>query len=121
MKNETEFAQTISDKMRHKKRMSKIAKFVFGFFVGYLLCVLATSLFVSEAVPERDTEPPIEYRELDTDGDGLKDWQEELYQTSKVLRDSDGDGVTDADEVAQGFDPNYYGEGISDELDIQDL
>lgn len=43
--------------------------------------------------------------EKDTDGDGLKDWQEALWQTNRYEKDTDGDGTTDGDEVEQGRDP----------------
>jgi len=51
----------------------------------------------------------------DTDGDGLLDWQEDLYGTSVRLRDTDGDRVTDFEEVKNGHDPLVYGEGLSQE------
>jgi len=37
--------------------------------------------------------------EKDTDGDGLKDWQEDLYGTDKTKKDTDGDGIPDAVEI----------------------
>jgi hypothetical protein len=44
---------------------------------------------------------------VDTDGDGLSD-SEELnnYDTSPYLSDSDSDGISDYDEVTVGSDPN---------------
>ncbi len=37
---------------------------------------------------------------IDTDGDGLSDWDELfIYQTSPYLEDTDGDGLTDFEEV----------------------
>lgn len=39
--------------------------------------------------------------EVDTDGDGLKDWEEELWGLNPTSPDSDGDGVGDAQEVAE--------------------
>lgn len=37
---------------------------------------------------------------IDTDGDGLSDWDERfIYQTSQYLEDTDGDGLTDFEEV----------------------
>lgn len=45
--------------------------------------------------------------EEDSDGDGLTDSQEStVYNTSIYLSDTDSDGVSDGDEVAQGTDPN---------------
>jgi hypothetical protein len=36
----------------------------------------------------------------DTDGDGLKDWEENLWGTDPTKSDTDGDGISDIDEVA---------------------
>jgi hypothetical protein len=42
----------------------------------------------------------------DTDGDGLSDGEEVMrYGTDPLKADSDGDGVTDGEEVKQGSDP----------------
>lgn len=38
--------------------------------------------------------------EKDTDGDGLKDWEESLFGTDSTKTDTDGDGVSDWDEAA---------------------
>lgn len=38
---------------------------------------------------------------LDSDGDGLYDWEEALWGTNPLLADTDGDGVSDFDEVQQ--------------------
>lgn len=40
-----------------------------------------------------------ESEELDTDGDGLKDWEEDLWGLSKNNPDTDGDGIGDSDEA----------------------
>lgn len=45
----------------------------------------------------------------DTDGDGLKDWEESLIGTNPQNKDTDGDGTSDGDEVAQGRDPRKAG------------
>jgi hypothetical protein len=43
----------------------------------------------------------------DTDGDGLSDWDEvHIYKTSPYLEDTDGDGYTDKQEIDTGNDPN---------------
>jgi len=44
---------------------------------------------------------------IDSDGDGLSDYDEiNNYQTSPYLEDSDSDDISDYEEVKQGTDPN---------------
>jgi len=43
--------------------------------------------------------------ELDTDGDGLTDLEEESLGTDPTLTDTDGDGYDDDEELAQNTDP----------------
>lgn len=49
--------------------------------------------------------------ELDSDGDGLKDWEESLHGTDPVNPDTDGDGMGDNDEVKAGRNPLVVGPG----------
>lgn len=43
----------------------------------------------------------------DTDGDGLSDYEEiTIYNTSPYLEDTDSDGISDAKEIQQGTNPN---------------
>ena len=46
-----------------------------------------------------------EVEQKDTDGDGLLDWQENLYKTDIHKKDTDGDGISDGDEAARGTNP----------------
>jgi hypothetical protein len=46
-----------------------------------------------------------EFLALDTDGDGLKDWEEALWKTDPNNPDTDGDGTNDFDEIKAGRDP----------------
>ena len=59
-------------------------------------------------VGAEETEKTIEQlRAMDTDGDGLSDFDElYVYSTSPYLKDSDSDSFSDKDEIDQGFDPN---------------
>lgn len=41
----------------------------------------------------------------DDDKDGLKNWEEQIYQTDPNKTDTDGDGTNDGDEITQGRDP----------------
>lgn len=44
---------------------------------------------------------------IDTDEDGLNDWDElNSYGTSPYLADSDSDGIKDLEEIKKGTDPN---------------
>lgn len=45
-------------------------------------------------------------RFADTDGDGLSDLDEQIFQTNPLLADTDGDGTNDGAEVSQGSLPN---------------
>lgn len=47
----------------------------------------------------------------DPDHDGLKNWEEALYHTDPNNPDTDGDGVSDGDEVKMGCDPLVKGCG----------
>jgi len=50
-----------------------------------------------------------EAQELDTDGDGLKDWEEILWKTDPGKTDTDSDGTTDNDEIKLGRNPAVKG------------
>lgn len=64
----------------------------------------------SVAVGNTNATPIAELEKLrnrDTDGDGLSDYDELfVLHSSPYLRDSDSDGTSDKDEVAKGQDPN---------------
>jgi hypothetical protein len=50
-------------------------------------------------------------QEVDSDDDGLSDWQEGLWGTDPEDPDSDGDGTEDGAEVAADRNPNEAGPG----------
>lgn len=47
--------------------------------------------------------------EIDTDNDGLKDWEESLWKTDPKNPDSDDDGTSDGEETANNRDPRKKG------------
>lgn len=50
-----------------------------------------------------------EEAQKDTDSDGLKDWEEQLWMTDATLTDTDGDGTVDGEEVKKGRNPKIAG------------
>ena len=54
---------------------------------------------------ERKEVQKIMENELDSDGDGLKDWEEKLVGSNIFKKDSDGDGLSDNFEIKNGLDP----------------
>ncbi|MDP6931403.1 MAG: hypothetical protein QGG40_00740 [Myxococcota bacterium] len=46
-------------------------------------------------------------QDVDTDGDGLTDAEEEEWGTDPAVEDSDGDGFSDGDEVDAGTNPTF--------------
>ena len=48
---------------------------------------------------------------IDSDSDGLKDWEEVIWNTNPQKKDSDGDGILDGVEVEQGRNPSIAGAG----------
>lgn len=46
---------------------------------------------------------------IDSDNDGLLDWQEEFYGSDPNNPDTDGDGTNDGDEIKQDRDPTIPG------------
>lgn len=58
------------------------------------------------SVSEREIEA---VQGLDTDGDGLRDWEEVLWGTDALTLDTDGDGTGDGDEVTSSRDPLVKG------------
>lgn len=50
-----------------------------------------------------------EYQNIDSDSDGLFDWEENLWGTDSLNSDTDNDGTKDGREVALSRDPNKKG------------
>jgi len=57
------------------------------------------------------SESIVESQAKDTDNDGLKDWEENLYKTDPLNPDTDGDGFIDGEEIDSGHNPLVKGPG----------
>ncbi len=87
------------------------------FLVGLVLLAAGIAVILYFFWPRRQPAPlpervalnlrqdQIEKLRLDTDGDGLKDWEEALYRTDPQNPDTDGDGTPDGREAADNRDP----------------
>jgi len=87
-----------------------------GFAAGFILQPeTAFSGLADEWNPDNDLDGLLDGEEIiagsclynsDTDGDGLSDYDEvKIYGTSPILADTDGDGMTDAHELIAGTSP----------------
>ena len=79
---------------------------VFGIIVGVRVLLTKTeppapSVVPTVAVPT----PTTKARPQDSDGDGLSDDIEPIYQTNPSVADTDGDGTSDGDEIKVLRDP----------------
>jgi hypothetical protein len=96
-------------------------KIAVGFLLVLVLAIIAfwiwqmnqqiTRPFTAEIAPNTTATSTTDISEVlkrrDTDGDGLSDYDEiYVYHTSPYLEDSDSDGLVDLKEVEQGTDPN---------------
>ncbi len=126
MEKHDEFKKDVESRIRKNRLLKRAVQVLLVLAVLFFIVSLIYAGFVSikntdtYTLEDNQKQTPQEQGLIDSDGDGLFDWQEELYGTSKKLRDSDGDGKSDGEEIAAGEDPNYYGEGIiSVEVDPQ--
>lgn len=76
-----------------------------------LIIILAIVSFYQRSVGDpyvSHNTPEIELSD-DTDGDGLKNWEEVLWKTNAQNPDTDGDGTNDGEEILLGRDPLLKG------------
>lgn len=73
--------------------------------------------FKKAGVAEAPSQSILQYQrqvaqiELDSDSDGLKDWEETLSKTDPKNPDTDGDGTPDGEEIKESRDPTKAGPG----------
>ena len=88
-----------------KKRQNGSFSLIVGQFVLALALLLARGFF--DPVLAAETEPAAA---VDSDGDGLTDEQEmNIYFTDPALKDTDGDGYDDRTEIKNGYSPRHGG------------
>ena len=75
-----------------------------GIIYSYFYFIRPKTLKIDQVKEETKTKIQ-EFVELDTDNDGLKDWEEILWGTNPNVADTDGDGTNDYEEIMLNRDP----------------
>lgn len=91
-----------------------VAVAIFGVLV--LVVVMYLKSKPSNTAPITDTK--VATANIDTDGDGLPDWEEVLWGSDPNKTDTDGDGTNDNQEVQQNRNPVIPGPG--DEIKVKE-
>jgi hypothetical protein len=95
-------------KIKFKKPFS-IAGLITATVLAVLLILFIGAYSKREAFSSIDIfggkETIIESQNKDTDSDGLKDWQEDLFRTDPANPDTDGDGFLDGEEINSSHNP----------------
>ena len=116
-----------------KTRFEKKSVVLFAVFIGALLIIIAAFIAYRSANTDANDMLAVnipnlqkivaETASIDTDEDGLKDWEETLFKTDPKNSDTDGDGTSDGDEIDQKRNPLVQGpddkgaSAISGEID----
>lgn len=80
-----------------------VAVLIAGGFIGTAFYLTTSSSLLSSVTAQSTDELLREYAALDSDGDGLPDWQEALYGTDPHNPESVQPGMTDAEAVRSGL------------------
>ncbi len=87
--------------------------FLIGFsaIAGYFLFSQSkpTQIYNKQTASLLVQKEAIENPNLDSDNDGLKDWEEALWKTDPLNPDTDGDKTPDGEEIAQNRNPLVKG------------
>src|SRR3989338_1415814 len=75
-----------------------------GYFSSFVWKIGRAPKIIVQNTVQSDQKPADNVSE-DTDGDGLKNWEEVLWKTNINKTDTDDDGMPDAEEIAEGRDP----------------
>lgn len=97
--------------MKIKKSQLAIVPLAIVFAVGLILFI--SNFAKKDALSSYNLwgakETTVESQNVDTDNDGLKDWEENLYKTDKLNPDTDNDGYLDGEEINSGHNPLVKG------------
>ena len=100
------------------KKVQALIIVVVGIFLAYFISTLNIPSWFKDANSDNDSAKSLSLEavsisnidtDLDTDKDGLHDWQELLWGSDKNNADSDKDGTTDSKEIEAGRDPSIAG------------
>jgi hypothetical protein len=93
--------------------MSPFKRTISSLVLAVLLVGGAWYLSADDSLSSRkvagDTKANYAVSDIDSDDDGLKDWEERLWRTDSKNPDTDGDGTSDGNEVATSRDPAVAG------------
>lgn len=86
--------------------LAAMAILIFIFWIFQVKGQLARPFQVNDETVAKGEQAGADSRQIDTDGDGLSDYDEiNTYKTSPYLEDTDSDGLADNVEVSNGTDP----------------
>lgn len=92
---------------------------VFILLIGGVLSYLNKNKILSYENTDLIAEKTSEKIYTDSDNDGLKDWEEDLWKTNINKADTDEDGTNDFEEIREGRDP--LKNGPNDKLDQETI
>lgn len=116
------YTLSVSDELDRRDRADDDTNWITGKKHDGFYTVSAAVSFTNPrkpAEPKMEKKPEVDLRTMDSDGDGLSDYDEiNLYKTDPYKADTDGDGLTDYEEVmVYKTDPlkvDTDGDGLSD-------
>ncbi|MCR4311641.1 MAG: hypothetical protein NUV54_03715, partial [Candidatus Taylorbacteria bacterium] len=87
---------------------------IIGLFTYFFVYKTKKEVYTAPLTVQKSEESPLLAK--DSDSDGLKDWEEQLWKTDPLNPDTDGDGTPDGAEIKSGRNPLVA--GPNDKLDL---
>jgi hypothetical protein len=89
-----------------KKFTFTLISIIVALGIIYFFSWLGNNKTETTSLTKAETQTKVqEFMALDTDGDGMKDWEEALWKTDPKKTDTDGDGTSDNEEIILNRDP----------------